>query len=208
MPARTEILLPMTTTYLRIPLSEALDWGADERLSQAAERAELEYDGGEEEGEFEVHVFENVAPNALRDFAKSVLPKDVSVIVTGPNEVTVQITNPRWLKPLGPNEHPYNRALHALTQRVSDDPAWQEWWSKSGYRQLWFQERHGTTPAIRFDGESTPGVLFVRSQVDLFVLDRDHPVKGEATQAAHRNLEFVLDRTAEWLGRPRPPLPG
>jgi hypothetical protein len=83
----------MATTKLLIPIDDAVRWEwLEEALWRAAEEADAEgYDGGEEEGDFEVHRFDDMLAEEVRDLVAPVLARGHAVaVVTGKREVTVR----------------------------------------------------------------------------------------------------------------------
>lgn len=193
-------------TRLRIPIFNAIEWGErlEVDLGRAADRVGAEYDGGEEEGEFEVHSFTGISPNDLLLLASRVLGKRASTIsITGDHEVTVQVPDPDWIKVLGPVEHEYDRAIRRLVSQLANDPTWSEWWHSTRYRALWLQESHGSDE-VNFDEDDLPGALFVRARVDLKILDEKPLDRAKVVSQAKHNLAIVLDKVAEFVGKEHP----
>ena len=81
----------MKPTKLLVPIEDAVRWEwLEEALWRAAEEADAEgYDGGEEEGEYEVHRFDDMRAEEVRDLVAPVLTGHAVAVVTGKREVTV-----------------------------------------------------------------------------------------------------------------------
>lgn len=189
----------MTETYLRVPVVEAVEWGEwlEDELATAAQRAGVNYDGGEEEGEYEVHVFDGISAEQLEELVAEVLkPRGAQVKVTGASELTVTLpASSVWIKILNTIEHPYGKAVKSVAKEFSDSLS--GWWAKSGRSRLLVQLSHDDGRPWLFENDGSD--LFVAARVDLSIIDR-LASKAEVEEVARANLQSVIDRVGEHLG--------
>lgn len=201
---------------VRVPIVDAVEWEPwlESQLSRAAHAAGLVYDGGEEEGDFEVHdFFDGDDASEVGGVQRLVLDvltrrrKTRTVTVTASGEVTVaEAPDSPWLRPLIPSDHPYLRAVHRRAKAASSDPELRDWWSESGYTRLWFQLRPLERPKRHWPFSHEPGeVLFTLAAVaELSILDEERPARAAVRVAAEQTVDTVLRQTAAHLGKPLP----
>jgi hypothetical protein len=191
---------------LRLPITYATTWDIEERLAEYTDSRNIDYDGGEEENEWEVHLFSGIAESEVVEIAQRMLPGNVKVEITEPGLVTALTPRMHWLDTVGPLDHPYDRALRRLCHRLSRDPEWTAWWKSTGHNQLWIQQTDVSQRNGRpweFLEELVDGLL-VGAWVDLSVLDEDKPPHDRVQRAAHQNLEIIMDEVSDHLHKPHP----
>jgi hypothetical protein len=211
-PYRPGKVLPVTV-HLKVPIVQAVQWDPwlTDNLGQAAERAGVEYDGGEEEGTFEVFAFDGTTAEQVRDIASEVLASSgekATVTVTGDHEVTVVLAPSDWLVPLMSGQEPYPRAIRKLGRETAAKPEFAAWWSGTTYPTLLFHQAHdahGRNTWSFTDTDDDPPQLIVTAQLDLSILNIDKPARGEAARVAKENLGTVLATVSKHLGLEPPP---
>jgi hypothetical protein len=192
----------MSQVIVKVPLGVALQWNLEDQLSEATEEAGIAFDGGEQMGDEEWLFFLDTTPTDVQKFLQAQLPTSgVKVTVTRANEITVNVAEQPWVvETINDEEDPYARAFNASLKRLNASAEWREWWSHTDYTQLFIQQYHDPQGSIGFDagqfhGRTLPGMegkLLISAGVNL---EDGDPLD---------NLRVIMDRLADYLGRPAP----
>lgn len=196
------------SVQVRVPIEDAVAWDPwlTEELGKQAERLGLGYDGGEEEGAYEVFDFEgdvDKVVQAVHAALSTQKPQIIRGLRTEGNTLTLDGTPGRWLVPLTPQDTAYGKALHRVARELERDPALAEWLAGTGLRKVMFHEAHRPGSPAHFPDEPEDGELLLYHGTDLTIMDRT-PTRSEAEEVARRNLLEVLEAVAEHVGKPLP----
>jgi hypothetical protein len=186
--------MPMTYVDLRVPIGDAIEWEPwlTEALSIGADESKVGYDGGEEEGRFESHLFLDADAETVKALAQRVLDdKGLSrqVLVTSDHEVTVFDQGPSqdWLVPV--RLEASNRKLKDACRKFNASHVLGEWLRRGGDARFLFSV--GPVDGWNFQrprgGEARDGDIYV--------------------MAPSSDLHEILAHLAEYLGRPLPEIP-
>lgn len=176
---------------LRVPITDAVEWEPwlTEALSVGADESKVGYDGGEEEGRYETHMFMEADVETVKAVAEGVLcAKGVSrqVIITSDSQVTVAGGADDWIVPIrGAGKA---RTVKKLCRELNADQGLVTWFRSDGGDQR-FLFAVGPIDGWNFvwlpgGGEAREGDVFVMAPTD--------------------DVREILTHLAEFLGRPLP----
>jgi hypothetical protein len=195
------------SVLVRVPIADAVAWDPwlTEELGDQAQRLGLGYDGGEEDGPFEVFDFEGDPAQVEQAVLAGLKTAGVHRTITRESNVITVARNPdtRWLVPLSPKSGAYDKALHRVAKEMSDDAELKAWFVGTGMTAIQFQESNTPGRPALFHDSDEPGVIFLMHYADLTIVDRT-PKKAEAEQVAREHLHSVLTQVAGHLGHPLP----
>lgn len=214
MSARAIEVVLVTATRLLVPIDTAVEWEwLEDALLAETIGSQVTYDGGEEEGAYQVHLFDQADAEQVLAIAEKVLRRAcrrVSVAITGEGDVAV--TEPRvndgWLVALGPAQHPLDRAVKDLVKSLSADEALSQWWRSTGYGRVSFHRGNASSGSrpLTFSEQPDGGVV-VHVGVDLTLLDVDRPSRTAVRDAARHSVRILIERLGDYVGRPAPRTP-
>jgi hypothetical protein len=193
-----------------IPIEDAVAWEPwlETELGVQAGKFGLGYDGGEEDGPFEVFDFTGDPEQVERAVGLVLVAKGVRrKISRADNFVTVEAQDGRWLAPLASKDTQYGKALHRVAREVSRDDKLTRWLAETGKSTIRFHEAHEPGRAALFPGSDYEGSgeVYLMHFTDLTMVNEDpRPTKSEAEKVAREHVREVLEAVAEHLGHPLP----
>jgi len=216
LPARSGEVLPLSSVNLRVPLSDAIAWGdwLTDALSDAADASNIGYDGGEEEGEVETHLFLNADAQTVKTVVDRVLRDrrlDRDVCISGAAEVVVNsVVSSDWISATTPPGR-YAKETSVLLRQLNVRDDLRSWLHAAGYKHFSIRQIAGG-PALDYASFMSPpdgieGELFMIAQVDLSVCDRRGASRAAVQQAARGNLYEILSKLSAFVGASLPQLP-
>lgn len=203
------MIAKVSEVSVRVPIEDAVAWDPwlTTELGVQAEKMDLGYDGGEEEGQFEVFDFTGDPAQVERAVVLALAGRGVDRSVTRKGtRVTVGGVAGRWLVPLAPRSTVYEKALHRVAEELCSDQDLSAWWASTGLRTLTFHESNQPGRPTIVHGEQEDGELYLMHFSDLTILNEEpKPTKAEGEEVARKHLREVLEAAAEHLGKPLPP---
>jgi len=204
----------VSTVKLLIPISDAIEWEPwlTDVLSEEAHSAQVGYDGGEEEGSYESHLFLDTDTDTVEAIAQRVLSQkrlDRSVDVTGDDKVTVlrRAGSSEWIS-VQPMPGAYGRAVRDLCKQLNAHEHMRPWLASHGYGVVTVRQAPGGRQekalfqAAPADG--SPDELFMIAPVDLSVYEEGTTTGRPSQLLARENMRSILDRLAAHLGSSLP----
>jgi hypothetical protein len=205
----------MSDVNLLIPLADAIEWDEQltESMSEEADRLEIGYDGGEEEGRYESHLFLETDAQTVVAVARAALARHGlggHLRIVSPTEVVLEPDSSQtraWLE-VQSLPGPYGRAVKELCRSLNARQQNGTWLHERDYDLLTIRQVPGGAAPPHFQGapaDGSPGELFVIAPVDLSIYEPRSQLDARAV--ARHNMLLVLEQVASHLETSLPPIP-